>query len=431
MDNRLKYIINKNKNCEYLKQFNIDSYESFKKIPIIEYKELIPFINKIKKGDSDILFKGKPESVEKTSGTLGAKYIYYSEQGIKDLKKEIEQQYFNLIKTYNITGKIFFALSPFWFNLEKYGELTVGLKDESVLSKKTLIHFMSNACIDNAIYATQDYNDYYIKLLNLIKINQSELGLISIWSPSYLINLLNDLESYDNLKNNKKLVISCWKHGFAKEEVKKLQMMLPFATIVPKGLFLTEGLITNPVIQKNKVKFIESKKNFIEYLNLETKKTYLLKELEEETKYEVILTNNNGLYRYNTHDIITLKNKSIEFISRSNLNNDFAGEKISEEFLSNSNFNFFMYPEVKNKEYIIFIDKEENIENELIQYLNLNPHWVLALNHKQIKFTIKKIKNLREIYFKFFINKNAILSTIKKHHLIKSEELFNHLEENS
>ncbi|MDI1317565.1 GH3 auxin-responsive promoter family protein [Flavobacterium sp.] len=55
----------------------IKSYEDFaKQVPIRDYEELRPYVDRVVKGESDILWKGKPLYFAKTSGTTsGAKYI--------------------------------------------------------------------------------------------------------------------------------------------------------------------------------------------------------------------------------------------------------------------------------------------------------------------------------------------------------------------
>ena len=55
----------------------IKSHEDFKKsVPVKDYESLLPYIERIKKGEKDILWKGKPLYFAKTSGTTsGAKYI--------------------------------------------------------------------------------------------------------------------------------------------------------------------------------------------------------------------------------------------------------------------------------------------------------------------------------------------------------------------
>lgn len=55
----------------------INDYESFKKnVPLADYEDLKPYIDKMTKGEADILWPGKPRYFAKTSGTTsGIKYI--------------------------------------------------------------------------------------------------------------------------------------------------------------------------------------------------------------------------------------------------------------------------------------------------------------------------------------------------------------------
>lgn len=62
----------------------ISNYSDFRKnIPIRDYEELKPYIEKVTKGDPDILWKGKPAYFAKTSGTTsGTKYIPLSKESV-------------------------------------------------------------------------------------------------------------------------------------------------------------------------------------------------------------------------------------------------------------------------------------------------------------------------------------------------------------
>jgi hypothetical protein len=63
---------------------NIHSYEDFKKqVPIRDYELLKPYIEKIKEGRHNVLWKGKPIYFAKTSGTTsGVKYIPITKESI-------------------------------------------------------------------------------------------------------------------------------------------------------------------------------------------------------------------------------------------------------------------------------------------------------------------------------------------------------------
>lgn len=63
---------------------SIKNYDDFRKqVPIRDYEELKPYIEKVLEGASDVLWKGKPEYFAKTSGTTsGTKYIPISKESV-------------------------------------------------------------------------------------------------------------------------------------------------------------------------------------------------------------------------------------------------------------------------------------------------------------------------------------------------------------
>ncbi|UWY29261.1 GH3 auxin-responsive promoter family protein [Flavobacterium sp. TR2] len=75
-----KSLIENAKNTEFGKDhhFNqIKTFEDFQKfVPVRDYEDLKPYVEKVVKGESDILWRGKPLYFAKTSGTTsGAKFI--------------------------------------------------------------------------------------------------------------------------------------------------------------------------------------------------------------------------------------------------------------------------------------------------------------------------------------------------------------------
>jgi len=83
----LKELIKGGKNTEFGKEHHfatITSYDEFKKaVPIRDYEQFKPYIEKIKQGKHNILWKGQPIYFAKTSGTTsGIKYIPISKESI-------------------------------------------------------------------------------------------------------------------------------------------------------------------------------------------------------------------------------------------------------------------------------------------------------------------------------------------------------------
>ncbi|HEY5969825.1 MAG TPA: GH3 auxin-responsive promoter family protein [Chitinophagaceae bacterium] len=86
-ENILNQLLKVGKGTEYGKSVGLDKvtkYEEFKQaIPIQDYEQMRPWINKIKEGKHNVLWKGKPIYLAKTSGTTsGTKYIPITKDSI-------------------------------------------------------------------------------------------------------------------------------------------------------------------------------------------------------------------------------------------------------------------------------------------------------------------------------------------------------------
>ncbi|MEP6512354.1 MAG: GH3 auxin-responsive promoter family protein [Parafilimonas sp.] len=83
----LKTLIKTGRNTEFGKDHhfeNIETYTDFKKaVPLRDYEQLKPYIEKIKEGKHNVLWKGRPIYFAKTSGTTsGVKYIPITKDSI-------------------------------------------------------------------------------------------------------------------------------------------------------------------------------------------------------------------------------------------------------------------------------------------------------------------------------------------------------------
>ena len=87
---------------------NIRNYNDFKKqVPVRDYEDLRPYIDRVVKGEVDILWPGKPAYLAKTSGTVsGVKYIPISKESMPGHIKAARNALLNYIHE---TGKSDFA----------------------------------------------------------------------------------------------------------------------------------------------------------------------------------------------------------------------------------------------------------------------------------------------------------------------------------
>ncbi|WP_353139546.1 GH3 auxin-responsive promoter family protein, partial [Pseudopedobacter sp.] len=107
----LNHLVKQAKNTVYGRDHHfesIKSYEDFKKnVPVSDYEDLRPYIDRVVKGEENILWKGKPLYFAKTSGTTsGVKYIPISKESMPEHIKAAR----NALLTYIYeTGKSDFA----------------------------------------------------------------------------------------------------------------------------------------------------------------------------------------------------------------------------------------------------------------------------------------------------------------------------------
>ncbi len=92
----------------------IKTLEDFQnQVPIADYEDLKPYIEKVKRGQANILWTDTPEYFAKTSGTTsGAKYIPISKEGMPYQIKAAQSALFHYIAKKNnadfVNGKMIF-----------------------------------------------------------------------------------------------------------------------------------------------------------------------------------------------------------------------------------------------------------------------------------------------------------------------------------
>jgi hypothetical protein len=112
-----KSLINGAKDTEFGRDHHFDKIKSFQdfknQVPVRDYEDLKPYIDKVQLGEKDILWKGKPLYFAKTSGTTsGAKYIPLTKESmpyhIKASRNAILHYIYETGKTDFVDGKMIF-----------------------------------------------------------------------------------------------------------------------------------------------------------------------------------------------------------------------------------------------------------------------------------------------------------------------------------
>ena len=148
---------------------NIKTYEDFKnQVPVNDYEGLVPYINQILDGKSDVLWKGKPKYFAKTSGTTsGAKYIPITKASmpthIKAARNALLFYIANTGKADFVDGKmIFLQGSPIL-------EVTAGIKTGRLSG--IVAHYVPSYLMKNRLpsWETNCIDDWETKVAHIIE----------------------------------------------------------------------------------------------------------------------------------------------------------------------------------------------------------------------------------------------------------------------
>jgi hypothetical protein len=130
-------------------------------------------------------------------------------------------------------------------------------------------------------------------------------------------------------------VISCWDQAAAKPYAAALRRAFPGVRVQGKGLLATEGLVTIPFADAA-MPVLAVDSGFYEFVDAGG--TWLADEVIPGNEYEVLLTNDSGFYRYAIGDRVRVHGfvgaaPTLEFIGRAGGGSDLCGEKLTEDFV--------------------------------------------------------------------------------------------------
>ena len=452
----LKTLLQDLSQTEYGKQYKISSNHTFLEfnlnVPIIVYEDLKSFIAKMQKQNQpNILTTQKPIYWETTSGSTSyKKLIPYNSNLLQSFENAFKIWVSDLILGQKIKlqkAKIFFSISP--VSAEFYQENKTNFKSDFEYLGKFL-HWVLKFFVIN-IPITNNLNSFQEKL-SLCLLEEENLEIISIWSPSYLLAILDYIKKNflvllpqikKSSRREKLLVlskqksinwqkvwpnlqlISCWTSAGAINSAKYLASLFPKTRMQGKGLLCTEAPLTIPIGKENLYLPLITEV-FFEFLDSEGN-IKLVENLEIGNIYELIISQKGGLFRYKNGDLVkciqyfkNTKTPCLEFIGRSNKTIDLVGEKLTEHFINSifyklnrevqneNKFNScsFLLPfsdgKTVNKYFLIV---EKNITNNTFANLNFaknfekelrkSHHYNLARSLNQIsQLELKEVKDL-------------------------------------
>jgi hypothetical protein len=317
-----EYLIGRAKNTAFGKTHHfgdVKTYDDFKKrVPVYDYEDLRPYIERVTKGEEDVLWPGKPVYLAKTSGTTsGIKYIPISRESIAEHIKAARNALLSYIyETGNaefVDGKMIFLQGSPVLDIKagiKVGRLS-GIVAHHVppyLQKNRMPNYEIN-CLD----------DWEQKVDAIVKETKNQdMRLISgipPWCQMYFdrLSAASGGKKIKDIFPNFKLYV----HGGVNFEPYRARMeeSIGFAIDAIETYPASEGFIAFQDSQKGKgLLLMVDSGIFYEFIPAEeffndNPTRISLKDIELDKNYALILSNSAGLWGYSLGDTVKFVSK--------------------------------------------------------------------------------------------------------------------------
>ncbi|MFP8895065.1 GH3 auxin-responsive promoter family protein [Chryseobacterium sp. EZn1] len=297
---------------------NIHSVKEFQdRVPVADYEDLKPYIERVKKGQANILWTETPEYFAKTSGTTsGSKYIPISKEGMPFQIAGAQSALFHYISRKNnadfVNGKmIFLQGSP---ELEEVFGIKTGRLSGIVA------HHIPNYLQKNRLpsWETNIMEDWESKVDKIIEETEHENMTLISGIPPWLIMYFEKLtekhgKKIKQLFPNLQLIVT---GGVNYEPYRdKMEELLGGKVDIVQTFPASEGFFA---FQDNYTQegllLLTNHGIFYEFIPLEEygkpgARRLTLKEVELHKDYALILTTNSGLWAYSIGDVVRFISK--------------------------------------------------------------------------------------------------------------------------
>ncbi|RQO39155.1 hypothetical protein DBR39_09195 [Chryseobacterium sp. KBW03] len=297
---------------------NIHSVKEFQdRVPVADYEDLKPYIERVKKGQSNILWTETPEYFAKTSGTTsGSKYIPISKEGMPFQIAGAQSALFHYISKKDnadfVNGKmIFLQGSP---ELEEVFGIKTGRLSGIVA------HHIPNYLQKNRLpsWETNMIEDWEAKVDRIVEETERENMTLISGIPPWLIMYFEKLtekhgKKIKQLFPNLQLIVT---GGVNYEPYRdKMEDLLGGKVDIVQTFPASEGFFAfQDDYTKEGLLLLTNHGIFYEFIPLEEygkpgARRLTLKEIELHKDYALILTTNSGLWAYSIGDVVRFISK--------------------------------------------------------------------------------------------------------------------------
>jgi hypothetical protein len=310
-------------------------------VPVRGYEALEPWIARAAAGDPAVLTAEAVMAFEETGGsTGGAKLIPCTASGLAGFQAGLRPWLDDLITAYPALdgGSFYWSISPACRPARMTrGGIPIGLGGDAAYFGEALAPaVLRSLAVGPDVATCGDLEEWRDRTLAQLS-RRADLAMISVWSPTFLMQLLDGLPNADLATRWPRLsVISCWDQAASAPFARSLRDAFPGVQVQGKGLLATEGLVTIPMVGQP-WPVVSPASGYYEFRDA-LGAVHGIGGVHVGADYELILTHANGFYRYAIGDRVRVHGfvgqaPTLEFIGRGTTATDLCGEKLTESFV--------------------------------------------------------------------------------------------------
>jgi hypothetical protein len=391
---KLQEIVGRNANTEYGRRYGFGAVRSVsdfqRNVPPTEYDALEPYIERICRGEPDVLTSERPSMFATSSGTTGrAKYIPVTPAYLREYSHAVHVHTYRLFADFPdlLRGQ---ALVPSSSDLE--GRTSAGIPYGAISGYLTRTQPAVIKRFYVLPYALSNVKDvdakYYLMLRAAI---DADVRLIVMPNPSSLTLLAEKLEAFADelifdmrrgslnssfsphaqaanvklslrpnperaadlaavLRRSGRLlprevwpnlrVISCWKGGTMPLYLRRLPELYGDCPVRDLGYMASEGRGGTPLVNSGAAGVLSITSHFFEFVpedqvDRPNPDFLTCDQLEANKQYYVYFTTSGGLYRYHINDVVRVvdfyrNTPVIQFVRKGQGISSITGEKLTE-----------------------------------------------------------------------------------------------------
>ncbi|MBW2982782.1 GH3 auxin-responsive promoter family protein [Candidatus Woesearchaeota archaeon] len=339
----LLYIVKRNRKTAYGRKYGFSDIKTVreyqKRVPVVSYEDLQPYVDCMLQGMRNVLVKDKVVFFATTSGsTSRPKLIPVTNTRRKQLHQELLLWMFFLMKKKavrkGVKGKTLYFAGPYHEDISQGGILMGSIS--GYMAWKTPFWAKAKMVVPPEVYNEMDF-DKKTRIIALKALSTKNITQVGFAAPIEVIlffdyikrhrrSLLNELKRSGKRWRARQLekldefipatiwpnlcLANCIKSdtNLPYLDVLREKAGIPDLTIRDPGIYASEGRLTLGLTDDDRTGVVVAQENFFEFMEQKGKDEYkdpvTIDKVKEGRKYKVVVTTQEGLYRYDMGDVV-------------------------------------------------------------------------------------------------------------------------------